>query len=156
MRKWLNDNSTNDLFSSSSSTDNCSMIVVITDDEEEKKDKSDVIIINSSNSSSSGEDMTMTMRHIDKIIDRSESMVSEQRFNVAVESAAVRYACDEVNRVMNLNSDDDYTPSSDTIMHLLRWLTIEVLTTCGTAKWRERVTDKVRDVLIEQYMHRMN
>ena len=83
-------------------------------------------------------------------------MVSEQRFNVAVESAAVRYACDEVNRVMNLNSDDDYIPSSDTIMHLLRWLTIEVLTTCGTSKWRERVTDKVRDVLIEQYMHRMN
>ena len=133
-------------------------MIVITDDEEEKKDKSDVIIINSSSSSSSssGEDMTMTMRQIDRIVDRGESMVNEQKFNVAVEGAAVQYACDEVNRVMNLNSDDDYIPSSDTIMHVLRWLTIEVLTTCGTMKWRERVTDKVRDVLIERYMQRMN
>ena len=156
MRKWLNDNSTNDLFSSSSSTDSCSMIV-ITDDEEEKKDKSDVIIINSSSSSSSSsEDMTMTLCQIDRIVDRGESMVIEQKFNVAVEGAAVQYACDEVSRVMNLNSDDDYIPSSDTIMHVLRWLSIEVITTCGTMQWRERVTDKVRDVLIERYMQRMN
>ena len=61
-----------------------------------------------------------------------------------------------MNCVMNLNSDDDYIPSSDTIMHVLRWLSIEVITTCGTMKWRERVTDKVRDVLIERYMQRMN
>ena len=156
MRKWLNDNSTNDLFSSSSSTDSCSMIV-ITDDEEEKKDKSDVINISSSSSTSNGEDMTMTLRQLDRIVDRGESMVIEQMFNVAVENAAVQYACDEVSRIMNLDSDDDYIPSSDTIMHILWWLSIEVITTCGTMQWRERVKDKVRDVLIERYMHaRMN
>ena len=84
MRKWLNDNSTNDLFSFSSSTDSCPMIL-ITDDEE---DKEDVIIINNSDNSSgsnNGEDMTKTIRQIDKIVDRSESMILEQRFNAAVE-----------------------------------------------------------------------
>ncbi|KAI0242720.1 hypothetical protein LSAT2_011570, partial [Lamellibrachia satsuma] len=75
-------------------------------------------------------------------VDRGDSMINEQRFNVAVESAAVQYACDEVSRVMNLDSDDDYIPSSDTIMHILRWLSIEVITTCGTIQWRERVKDK--------------
>ena len=134
-------------------------MIVITDDEEDN-DKSDVIIINSSNSSSNsssdGEDMSPTMHQIDRIADRADSMVNEQRFNVAVESAAVQYACDEVSRVMNLDSDDDYIPSSDTIMHILRWLSIEVITTCGTIQWRERVKDKVRDVIIERYMQRMN
>ena len=155
MRKWLNYNSSNDLFSSSSSTDSCSMpsLIVITDDEEEEEDRSDVIIINSSNSSS-GEDMTMTLRKIDRIVDRGESMVIEQKFNIAVENAAVQYACDEVSRIMNLDSEnDDYIPSSDTITHVLRWLSIEVITTCGTMQWRERVKDKVRKVLIERYMH---
>ena len=163
MRKWLNDNSSNDLFSSSS-TDSCSLpsLVVITDDEEEE-DRPDVIFINSSrgssssSSSSSGEDMTMTLRKIDRIVDRGESMVIEQKFNIAVENAAVQYACDEVSRIMNLDSENnDYIPSSATIMHVLRWLSIEVITTCGTIQWRERVKDKVREVLIERYGARMN
>ena len=156
MRKWLNDNSTNDLFSFSSSTDSCPMIL-ITDDEE---DKEDVIIINNSDSSGSnnGEDMMMTIRQIDKIVARDESMILEQRFNAAVESAAVQYACDEVSRIMNLDSDDDddYIPSSDTIMHVLQWLSIEVITSCASMQWRERVADKVRDALIDRYMQRMN
>ena len=58
----------------------------------------------------------MMLRQIDRIVDRGESMVIELRFNVAVENAAVQYACDEVSRIMNLDSDDDYIPSSDTIM----------------------------------------
>ena len=156
VRKWLNDNSCNDLFSSSS-TDSCSLpsLIVITDDEEEE-DRPDVVFISSS-SSSSGEDMTMTLHKIDRIVDRGESMVIEQKFNIAVENAAVQYACDEVNRVMNLDSEnDDYIPSSATILHVLRWLSIEVITTCGTLQWRERVKDKVREVLIERYGARMN
>ena len=130
-------------------------MILITDDEEEKED---VIIINNSDSScsSNGEDMTMTIHQIDRIVDRGESMVLEQRFNVAVESAAVQYACDEVSRVMNLDSNDDYIPSSDTIMYVLQWLSIEVITSCGSMQWRERVTDKVRDALIDRYMQRMN
>ena len=160
VRKWLNDNSSNDLFSSSS-TDSCSLpsLIVITDNEEEEEDRPDVVFINnsSSGSSSSGEDMTMTLRKIDRIVDRGESMVIEQKFNIAVENAAVQYACDEVSRVMNLDSvNDDYIPSSATIMHVLRWLSIEVITTCGTMQWRERVKDKLREVLIERYGARMN
>ena len=160
MRKWLNDNSCNDLFSSSS-TDSCSLpsLIVITDDEEEEEeDRPDVVFINSSSSSSSSsEDMAMTLHKIDRIVDRGESMVIEQKFNIAVENAAVQYACDEVSRVMNLDSEnDDYIPSSATILHVLRWLSIEVITTCGTMQWRERVKDKVREVLIERYGARMN
>ena len=98
----------------------------------------------------------MTLRQIDRTVDHGESMVIEQRFNAAVENAAVQYACDEVNRIMNVDSDDDYIPSSETIMHVLRWLSIEVITTCGNIQWRERVKDKVRDALIERYMQRMN
>ena len=132
-------------------------MILITDDEE---DKEDVIIINNSDSSGSnnGEDMMMTIRQIDKIVARDESMILEQRFNAAVESAAVQYACDEVSRIMNLDSDDDddYIPSSDTIMHVLQWLSIEVITSCASMQWRERVADKVRDALIDRYMQRMN
>ena len=92
----------------------------------------------------------MTLRKIDRIVDRGESMVIEHKFNIAVENAAVQYACDEVSHIMNLDSEnDDYIPSSATIMHVLRWLSIEVITTCGTIQWRERVKDKVREVLIE-------
>ena len=157
MRKWLNDNSSNDLFSSSS-TDSCSLPSLVITDDEEEEDRPDVIFINSSSSSSSsGEDMTMTLRKIDRVVDRGESMVIEQKFNIAVENAAVQYACDEVSRIMNLDSEnDDYIPSSATIMHVLRWLSIEVITTCGTIQWRERVKDKVREVLIERYGARMN
>ena len=106
----------------------------------------------SSSSSSSGEDMTMTVRRIDALIDRSESMRIEQKFNTAVENAAVQYACDEVSRVMHLE-DDEYIPSTATIMAVLRWLSIEVITSCSNTQWRERVTDKVREVLIERQMN---
>ena len=155
VRKRLNDNSCNDLFSSSS-TGSCSLpsLIVITDDEEEE-DRPDVVFINSSRSS--GEDMTMTLHKIDRIVDRGESMVIEQKFNIAVENAAVQYACDEVIRVMNLDSENnDYIPSSATILHVLRWLSIKVITTCGTMQWRERVKDKVREVIIERYGACMN
>ena len=90
---------------------------MITDDEEEE-DRPDVVFVSSS---SSDEDMTMTVRKIDRIIDRGESMVIEQKFNIAVENAAVQYACDEMSRIMNLDSEkDDYIPSSATILHVLR------------------------------------
>ena len=60
---------------------------------------------------------------------------------------------------MNLDSDDDddyYIPSTSTIMHVLQWLSIEVITSCASIQWRERVADKVRDALIDRYMQRMN
>ena len=125
-------------------------VVALSDDE----DRPAVVSINnsSSSSSSSGEDMTMTVRRIDALIDRSESMRIEQKFNTAVESAAVQYACDEVNRVMHLE-DDEYLPSTDTIKGILRWASIEVITYCSNTQWQERMADRVREVLIERQMN---
>ena len=151
MRKWLEDNSCNDLFSSSSADS----LVVITDDETEEN-RSDVIIVSSDGGSSGsgdddGNDSCMkTVRRIDRIANRAESMYNEQQFNLAVEKAAVQYACDEMARIMNLDSESD-VPSDNTILHVLSWLSVEVISTCGSTQWRYRVKDKVREVLIEQY-----
>ena len=153
MRKWLEDNSCNDLFSSSSADS----LVVITDDEMEEN-RSDVIIVSSDGSSGSGggdddngsDSCMKTVRRIDKIANRAESMYNEQQFNLTVEKAAVQYTCDEMARIMNLDSESDM-PSDSTILHVLSWLSVEVISTCGSTQWRYRVKDKVREVLIEQY-----
>ena len=150
MRKWLENNSCNDLFSSSS------VSVVITDDETEEN-RSDIIIVNSSDGSSGGsgdddgsDSCMKTVRRIDRIANRAESMYNEQQFNLAVEKAVVQYACDEMARIMNLDSESDM-PSDSTILHVVSWLSIEVISTCNSMQWRHQVKDKVRDVLIEQY-----
>ena len=147
MRKWLEDNSCNDLFSSSSADS----LVVITDDEMEEN-RSDVIIVSSDGSSSGGGDdddgsdsCMKTVRRIDRIANRAESMYNEQQFNLAVEKAAVQYACDEMARIMNLDSESDM-PSDSTILHVLSWLSVEVISTCGSTQWRYRVKDKVRGI----------
>ena len=150
MRKWLEDNSCNDLFSSSSADS----LVVITDDEMEEN-RPDVIIVSSDDSSSGGGDdgsdsCMKTVRRIDRIANRAEGMYNEQQFNLAVEKAAVQYARDEMARIMNLDSESDM-PSDSTILHVLSWLSVEVISTCGSMQWRYRVKDKVREVLIEQY-----
>ena len=152
MRKWLEDNSYNDLFSSSSADS----LVVITDDEMEEN-RSDVIIVSSDDGSSGGDggndssDSCMkTVHRIDRIANRAESMYNEQQFNLAVEKAAVQYASSEMARIMNLDSESDM-PSDSAILHVLSWLSIEVISTCGSTQWRYRVKDKVIEVLIEQY-----
>ena len=148
--KWLEDNSCNDLFSSSSADS----LIVITDDEMEEN-RSDVIIVSSDGSSSGGgndssDSCMKTVHRIDRIANRAESMYNEQQFNLAVEKAAVQYARDEMARIMNLDSESDI-PSDSTILHVLSWLSVEVISTCGSTQWRYRVKDKVREVLIEQY-----
>ena len=149
MRKWLEDNSCNDLFSSPTADS----LVVITDDEMEEN-RSDVIIVSSDGSSSGGDDGSdscmETVRRIDRIANRAESIYNEQQFNLAVEKAAVQYARDKIARIMNLDSESDM-PSDSTILHVLSWLSVEVISTCGSTQWRYRVKDKVREVLIEQY-----
>ena len=123
----MEDNSCNDLFSSHSSSDS---LVVITDDD-------DVIVVSSDDSSSSsssdddddGDDSCMkTVRRVDRIANRAESMYNEQQFNLAVEKAAVQYACDEMARIMNLDSESDM-PSDSVILHVLSWLSVEVTST---------------------------
>ena len=79
---------------------------------------------------------------VDRIRDRSEAMTNENNLYKALEVASVRYACDEVNRIMNLKDDNKerYVPSSSMVMHVLRWLSIDVIATCGNMDWRHQVT----------------
>ena len=92
------------------------------------------------------------MSGLDRIRDRAEAMTNENKFYKALELASVRYACDEVNRIMNLTDDkQQYVPSSSMVMHVLRWLSIDVIATCGTMQWRHQVTESVRKSISERY-----
>ena len=151
MRKWLEDNTCNDFSSSSSLSDS---LVVITDDDdktEEEEGRSAVVSSGGSSGSDDGSDSCMEMvRRIDGIANRAESMYNEQQFNLAVEKAAVEYACSEMGRIANLDSESDM-PSDSTILHVVSWIGIEVMSTCNSIQWRHQVKDKVRELLIEQY-----
>ena len=46
---------------------------------------------------------------------------------------------------MNLTDDKEcYIPSSDLVLHILRWLATEVTAKCGNKHWRYDVKDLVR------------
>ena len=145
--EWLHANSSEILFSSSA--DSCSPppLITITDDEgEDSMSQADVISISSS------DDMEATVSGLDRIRDRSEAMTNENTFYKALEVASVQFACDEVHRIMNLKDDTDrYVPSASMVMHVLRWLSIDVIATCGNMKWRHQVTDLVRKSMYAQY-----
>ena len=149
--QWLRTNSSEILFSSS--VDSCSPppLIRITDDEgEDSTSQPDVISISSGSSSS--DDMEATVSDLDRIRDRSEAMTNENNFYKALEVASVQYACDEVNRIMYLTDDKErYVPSSSMVMHVLRWLSIEVISTCGNMQWRHHVTELVRKSMYERY-----
>ena len=139
--EWLHANSSEILFSSSA--DSCSppSLIKISDDEGE-----DSISISSS------DDMEATVSGLDRIRDRAEAMTNENIFYKTLEVASVRYASDEVERIMNLNDDKDrYVPSSSMVMHVLRWLSIDVIATCGNMTWRNQVTELVRKSMYERY-----
>ena len=136
MRKWLEDNSCNDLFSSSSSVSDS--LVVITDDETEEGDRP--AVSGSGSGDDDGSDSCMEMvRRIDGIANRAESMYNEQQFNLAVEKAAVEYACAEMARIANLDSESDM-PSDSTILHVVSWIGIEVMSTCNRSQDHARTS----------------
>ena len=145
--EWLHANSSEILFSSSA--DSCSPppLIIITDDEEDSTSQPDVISISSS------DDMEATVSGLDRIRDRSEAMTNENNFYKALEVASVRYACNEVDRIMNLKDDNNerYVPSTSMVMHVLRWLSIDVIATCGNMDWRHKVTELVRKSMYERY-----
>ena len=96
--------------------------------------------------------MEATVSGLDRIRDRAEAMTNENTFYKALEVASVQFACDEVHRIMNLKDDKDrYVPSTSMVMHVLRWLSIDVIATCGNMKWRQQVTDLVRKSMYAQY-----
>ena len=144
--EWLHANSSEILFSSS--VDSCSPppLITITDDSDDSASQSDVISVSSS------DDMEATVSGLDRIRDRAEAMTNENTFYKALEVASVQYACDEVQRIMNLKDDKDrYVPSVSMVMHVLRWLSIDVIATCGNMTWRPQVTDLVRKSMYAQY-----
>ena len=132
---------------------------MITDDDDDDKteegDRPAGIVVSSGGNGGSddddGSDSCMEMvRRIDGIANRAESMYNEQQFNLAVEKAAAEYACAEMARIANLDSESDM-PSDSTILHVVSWIGIEVMSTCNSIQWRHQVKDKVRELLIEQY-----
>ena len=152
MRKWLEDNSCNDLFSSSSISDS---LVAITDDDDKTEEGAGIVVSSGGIGDSDSDDgndscMAEMVRRIDGIANRAESMYNDQQFNLTVEKAAAEYACAEMDRIANLDSESDM-PSDSTILHVVSWIGIEVMSTCNSIQWRHRVKDKVRELLIEQY-----
>ena len=126
---------------------------MITDDDDDKTEEGGRSVVVSSGGSSGGDDSDSCMemvRRIDGIANRAESMYNEQQFNQAVEKAAAEYACAEMARIANLDSESDM-PSDSTILHVVSWMGIELMSTCNSIQWRHRVKDKVRELLIEQY-----
>ena len=68
--------------------------------------------------------MQVTVNNIGIIWNRMEAMMNQQTVDAAVDAACVRYACDEVVRILNLSENEYYVPSSGLILHILRWLVI--------------------------------
>ena len=145
--EWLRNNSSEILFSSSVESCSPPPLIIITDDEgEDSTSQPDVTSISSS------DEMEATVSDLDRIRDRSEAMTIENNFYKALEVANVQYACDEVNRIMNLTDDKErYVPSSSLVMHILRWLSIEVTAMCANMQWRHDVTYLVRKSIAERY-----
>ena len=145
--EWLRSNSFEILFSSSVESCSPPPLIMITDDEGQDSTTSQPDVI----SISSSDEMEAKVSGLDRIHDRSEAMRIENNFYKALEVASVQYACDEVARIMNLTDDKEcYIPSSDLVLHILRWLAIEVTAKCGNMQWRYDVKDLVRKSLTER------
>ena len=125
--EWLHNNSCETLFSSS--VESCSpppLIIITYVEGENSTSQPDVITISSS------DEMEAKVSGLNRIRDRSEAMTIENNFYKALAVASVQYACDKVNRIMNLTDDKErYVPSSSLVMHILRWLSIEVTAMCA-------------------------
>ena len=115
------------------------------------------IVISSSSSSSSSSnsgndhDMPATVTNIDRIWNRAEAMMNQNSFDAAVDAACVRYACNEVVRILDLSEDEYYEPSSGLIMHILRWVAIALEERFGKIQWSLDMTDMVSATIASRY-----
>ena len=107
------------------------------------------ITIVSSNSDS--DDIEMTVSKIDKIWDRTDAMLNQQTFDVAVEEACVRYTCAEVVRMLSLTDDEYYMPSSCFVNHTLRCVVAVFMARFEKRQWRLDMIEKVRNTIASQY-----
>ena len=128
VQDWLDAYEDRILLSSSSSTSSTAPTLLIADDDDDhtavSNDAANVIVKSSSSNSSIGnsDDTQVTVNNIDRILNRAEAMMNQQTVDAAVDAACVRYACDEVVRVLNLSEDVYYVPSSGLVMHIMRGL----------------------------------
>ena len=77
--------------------------------------------------------------------------MNQHTVDVAVEGACVRYACDDVVRILNLSEDQYYVPSSSLIMHILRWFVIALEERIGKMQWHLDIKDTVRATIASRY-----
>ena len=89
--------------------------------------------------------------NIDRIWNRAEAMMNQNTFDAAVDAACVRYACNEVVRILDLSEDEYYVPSSGLIMHILRCVVIYLEERFGKMQWSIDMADTVRATIASRY-----
>ena len=89
--------------------------------------------------------------NIDRIWNRAEAMMNQNTFDAAVDAAFVRYACNEVVRILDLSEDEYYVPSSGLIKHILRWIVIALEERFGKMQWSLDMADTVRATIASRY-----
>ena len=78
-------------------------------------------------------------------------MINQNTFDAVVDAACVRYACNEVVRILDLSEDEYYVPSSGLIMHILRWVVIALEERFGKMQWSLDMADTVRATIASRY-----
>ena len=161
VQEWLDAYEDRNLLQSSPSiTSSTEPTLCITDEQSNdaaivvsSSNSSDAAIVISSSSCSSGNDndMRVTVTKIDRIWNRAEAMMNQNTFEAAVDAACVRYACNEVVRILDLSEDEYYVPSSGLIMHVLRWVVIVLEDRFGKMQWRVDMADTVRATIASRY-----
>lgn len=78
------------------------------------------------------------------------------RYNLesALYVACVRYACDEVVRILDLSEDEYYMPYSGFIYHILRWVVMALTDRCGRIQCRLDIMKKVKESIGSRYTGR--
>ena len=156
VQEWLDAYEDRILLSSSSSTaSSTAPTLLIADDDDEhtavSNDAANVISSSSNSSSGNSHDMQVTVNSIDSIWNRAEAMINQHTVDAVVDAACVRYACDEVVRILNLSEDEYYVPFSGVIMNILRWLVIALDERIGKMQWRLDIKDTVRTTIASRY-----
>ena len=110
-----------------------------------------MVISSSSSNNGNDHDMQVTVMNIDRIWNRAEAMMNQNTFDAAVDAACVRYACNEVVRILDLSEDEYYVPSSGLIMHILLWVVIALEERFGKMQWSLDMADTVRATIASRY-----
>ena len=153
MQEWLDAYEDRALLTSSPSITSSNEPTLFIADENTavSNDAANVISSSSSSSTYNEHDMQVTVMSIDRIWNRAEAMMNQNTFDAAVDAACVRYACNEVVRILDISEDEYYVPSSGLIMHILRWVVIALEERFGKMQWSLDMADTVRATIVSRY-----